>query len=403
MNAIVVATADEDLRRETLAALAAEGRAAATCAAWSDAVSLAAHATTKLVLVDGELPGASGPLLVALAQSLPHRPLLRVLRGELPPIEPLVSTGQLARFAGELSEPVLTRDEQRLVELLGIGPDPLVLLQQLARSPMPVRVQGERGTGKRLIAQLVHRLADDRRPFVVRQPTDEPAVRSGEPGTLYLENLEQHPPEAVLNTLALAEATGWRVMAGSRDAPSPRREGMAWTHVHVRPLRERPQDVRPLFRAYLDRYRQRLGLPTRRVGARLWDLVERYPWPGNHRELETFVVQAATSARGSTISVETLPKRVLAMLDASERDRGERRAFEELVEARLRPVVQHYAPSTAGPTLYGLVIDATERALLRVALGHVAGNQKKAAELLGIARNTLRERVARLDPFNEEA
>lgn len=399
MDRIVVATADDDLRARLLEQLAEDGRVAACCTTWADTLARATAEPTRLLLIDGEMPGASGTLLDALRRAVPNAPDMRVVRGECAPLEGLKSHGQLRKLASEVVRPLSDR-ELRLLGLVGLGPEPMAVLKSLAASPLPVRIEGERGTGKQWIGRLVHRLAHEHRPFVVIRPGDEPTVRDSGPGTVYVENLEDHAPEVGLALLSLAGATGWRVIAGSRrGSESARASG--WTQLHLRPLRERPKDVRPLVRHYLDDYRRRLGLPSRRVQAKLWERIERYPWPGNHRELETFVVQAATSGRGASLSVETLPRRVLDLLDADERERGERRAFEELVEARLRPVVDRYEPAPDAPSLYRLVIDATERALLRAALTRTAGNQKAAAELLGIARNTLRERIARLDPLDE--
>jgi DNA-binding NtrC family response regulator len=399
MHSIVVATADEDLRAEVVERLAAEGRTAISCATWADTLARTAHEATKLVLVDGELPNASGALLDAVRRSVPHTPQVRVLRGALPPLEALPSPVHLVRLVHEMGQ-LLTEREAKLLPLVGIGPEPFALLQRLAASPLPVRYQGERGTGKQWLARLVHRLAGAEGPFVVLRSGETPLLREGPSGTVYVEDVEHHGVENVLATFALAEATGWRVAAGSRVPPDPQREGMGWTNVVLKPLRERPKDIRPVARLYLDDWRKRLGLPSRRVTAGLWQRIETYAWPGNHRELETFVVQAATSARGATLSEETVPRRVLQLLVPGDRDREDRKAFEELVEARLRPVVaRHTAMEGAG--LHQMVIDATERALLRLALIRTAGNQKAAAELLGIARNTLRERVLRLDPFDE--
>jgi DNA-binding NtrC family response regulator len=403
MHSIVVATADDDLRLRIVEQLAADGSAATWCANWADTLARTAQDGVRLVLVDGELPGASGALLEAVARSVPHAPDVRVIRGELLPLASVRSPAQLRRLTTQSVRPLFSARERRLADLVGIGSEPLLLLQQLARGPLPVRFQGERGTGKEWVARIVHRMAGDaERPFVVVHPEDPPVVRDSAPGTLYLESLDAYATETVLDTLALAQSTGWRVMAGSRHGPSPRREGMGWTHVHLRPLRERPKDIRPLTRLYLEDYRTRLGLPSRRVHPRLWELIERHPWPGNHRELETFVVQLATSARGATLSPESVPRRVIGLLDPGEQDRGERRAFEDLVESRLQPVVARHEPAPGAPSLYEIVIDATERALLRAVLVRTGGNQKAAALLLGIARNTLRERVSRLDPMGEQ-
>ena len=129
--------------------------------------------------------------------------------------------------------------------------------------------------------------------------------------------------------------------------------------------------------------------------------MERYPWPGNRRELESFIVQAVTSARGMYITPKTLPPAAVDLLKSGYKTATATQSYELMVEERLRPVVDHYQPSQDTPSLYRLVMDATERALIRLVLNHNGGNQKTAASRLGVARNTLRNRMDRLDPYGE--
>ena len=397
----VLATTDDSLRSRVLDHLAHRGLAAASCTTWDDLIGVVARASTRVVALDAALPGADGALLAAVVASLQNPPVVRVLQGALPPLPVLDSLDALAEVVRRSAPPVLSEWERSLLDRFGLGGDPVPLLRRLAASPHPVRIQGERGLGKESVARWIHRLRDPSGPFVILRPRDE-ALLEQRPGTLYLENLDQHPPADVLTAMTRAGEQGWRLLAGSRRDPEPEREGLGWTHLSIRPLRERPRDLRPLARLYLDRYTAKLGLPRRRISARLWALMERYPWPSNHRELETFVVQAVTSARGATLSPSGLPPRVLAMLDPTARLIEQTAAFERVVEERLRPVVTRYEPGDDAPRLHRLVLDATERALVRLALTRTGGNQKAAAELLGVARNTLRARIDRLDPWREE-
>ncbi|MBT3217448.1 MAG: sigma 54-interacting transcriptional regulator [Proteobacteria bacterium] len=396
MHPIVLATGDEQLRLNFLGDLARLGHAASCCADWAETLALTAQESTRVLLVDGELPAASGPILASLTTSMPHKPKVRVIRGALPP---LPGIGALDELMGS-TDPSLTPYERKLLPLAGLGPNAFVDLETIARNPLPIRIEGERGTGKEWIAQMIHRLGGGSRLFKIVRPGDEAKIRGSESGTLYLENVDRHGLDAVLASITLSNATGWRVVAGSRRPHKPSLEGQTWTHLRIRPLRERPKELRPLAKLYLESYRQRLGLPQRRIANRMWTLMESYPWPRNQRELESFVVQAATSARSLYISPDRLPRRVLALLEPEKRAQQSLGALEKVLEERLRPLVSGYEPGKDAPALHRLVVDTTERVLLRVVLSRTGGNQKAAAQLMGIARNTLRSRVAALDPFD---
>jgi len=400
MHNIVIATADDSLGARLLGRLASRGYAAEFCATWADTLVRSTRKTTRLLLVDSNLPGASGPLLREMGEVLPSAPTIRTIRGSLPHLSPLETTEELLTLAAAATPPLLDELEHRLLEHAGLGPEPMATLNTAARNPMPVLFEGERGTGKEWVARIVHRLSGASGPFILQKPVEELTVHGATPGTLFLENVDLVSAGRIEEIAKFANATGWKLLAGSRRPPDARLA--AWTHLRLRPLRERPRDIRSLAKLYLQTWSDRLGLPRRRVHHTLWKLMERHAWPGNQRELETFVVQAATSAQGVMISRGSLPHAVLSRLDPAAREARETRAFEEMVEERLRPLVARYEPDPGGHTLYTIVIDATERALLRLALQRTGGNQKAAAKLLGIARNTLRSRLDRLEGWEEE-
>ena len=123
-------------------------------------------------------------------------------------------------------------------------------------------------------------------------------------------------------------------------------------------------------------------------------MIRAHRWPGNALELETFVVQALASTRGPIVAAEKLPARVRVLVQPRTDGRflEQTEGFEELVEGRLQGLVDALDP--ADPVaLHRLVVDASERALLRIVLGRTGGNQKAAAEMLGVARNTLRTKA----------
>ncbi|MCO4745476.1 MAG: sigma 54-interacting transcriptional regulator [Proteobacteria bacterium] len=399
MSSIVLATEDERLLRAVAAPLTSAGFSVLTCVTAGDALALLAQRDTRLVLVDGRLNDLDAPLFAKVAKAVPHEPAVRSLHKKVRPLRAAELGDPLLRLARRHATPVLSAEERELVGLLGLGAEALTTLRQLGHNPLPLRIEGEPGTGKEQVARFVHRLSTPESPFVVLRAGEEPELSTEHPGTIYLEGLHRHTDIVALLQLSLAR--GWRVIGSSRRRHEPDREGMAWTHIRLRPLRERPKDLRPLTRLYLRRYRKRLGLPSRRIHKGLWVALEAHTWPVNLRELESFVVQAATSARGTALSPATLPRRVMERLTPEGRQTEEGRAFERVVEDRLRPVVLRFE-SGDGPTLHRMVVDATERALFRLVLARTGGNQKAAAELLGLARNTLRTRMDRLDPFEEQ-
>lgn len=395
----MLATDDEPLFRAAADPLTAAGFSVRTCVTAADALALLAHAETRLLLLDGRLPDLNGQLFSDVAKALPHEPAVRAVAAKCAPFRVAELGDSLIRLARRQASPTLSAEERELADLMGLGEDTLPLMRGLGQNPLPLRIMGEAGTGKEQVARLVHKLSAPQAPFVVLRPGEEPELSAANPGTLYLERLPRHT--GIIPLLQVALARQWRVIGSSRRAHEPEREGLAWTHLHVRPLRERPKDIRPLTRLYLRRYRKRLGLPSRRVANALWRALEAHSWPGNLRELESFVVQAATSARGTALSPASLPRRVMERLTPEGRQSEEQRAFERVVEERLRPVVAQFEAGD-GPTLHRMVVDGTERALFRLALSRTGGNQKAAAELLGLARNTLRAKMQRLDPFEEE-
>ncbi|MCB9793452.1 MAG: sigma 54-interacting transcriptional regulator [Alphaproteobacteria bacterium] len=393
MARIVVATQDDALRRRTLEPVVRAGFPASTATTWDELISALGRARGGLIVVDAKLPGLNAPLLADLAASLGTPPQVRVIGGEAPPLS-AIQTRTLPVLARRYGAPALTPQERRELRLLGLGKDSANVLARLARSNMTVIFEGEKGTGKKRVARWLHRLSGLPGPFVVLER--DLIVPEGPPGTLYVSRAGKAGVDALHHIVDEAQAADWRVTAGTRVRLETGAAG--WSVLRLKALRERPDELRKLARLYLERYRRQLGMPRRRFDRALWALVRSYRWPENVRELESFIVQALTSSEGPVIRAADLPPRVKALLESSpdhelmEYSEG----FEETVEARLRPFVEQVEPDADLP-LYELVIDSTERALLRLVLARTGGNQKEAAELLGIARNTLRTKAIKLN------
>jgi two-component system response regulator AtoC len=160
--------------------------------------------------------------------------------------------------------------------------------------------------------------------------------------------------------------------------------GMSLT---IPPLRERPQEIEPLVRAFVRAACRQLdrAVPLG-VAAAALDLLRAHRWPGNVRELRNAVERAAVLCAGDTILPEHLPPGVLgtsASIGAAVREgRG---------PASPRP--DPAAPQAEAPGLQA-EIKSLERARIVEALERCGGNQSQAAAVLGISRRTLVSRLA---------
>ena len=155
--------------------------------------------------------------------------------------------------------------------------------------------------------------------------------------------------------------------------------------LHLPPLRERGEDALLLAEHFLQRFSTKYGKDVRRIDPRAQDLLLAYPWPGNVRELSHVMERAVLWSRGSTLNVEDL-----SLTSPQPRDLGNDRPPEVPVESTGR---------TNGPTPFsGLPAESGdlsqwERAMIERAVREAGGNQTKAAQRLGITRDTLRYRL----------
>ena len=151
--------------------------------------------------------------------------------------------------------------------------------------------------------------------------------------------------------------------------------------IALAPLRERPGDIEPLARHFLETYRERMGLGEVTFAPAAMDLIRRYPWPGNIRELENVIQAALLVSSGSVVAAEDLNlRRLTANLVESSDAAG-------ALEGALRDKVRE-----PGPNLMQEVIDL----LVLCAYEEAQGNQVRTAEVLGVSRNILRAHLARL-------
>ena len=179
------------------------------------------------------------------------------------------------------------------------------------------------------------------------------------------------------------------------------------------PLRERSEDVPDLVRHFF-KVAAEEGLPLKHMEAAALERMKRYRWPGNIRELENLIRRLAALYPQETISdqlVETelgadapvlgAPRQGQngngASAPASSSGGGEESSLSLSVEHHLSALFKEAGEQLPPPGLYHRILREIEYPLISAALAATRGNQIKAAELLGLNRNTLRKKVRDLD------
>ncbi|HEY4126126.1 MAG TPA: nitrogen regulation protein NR(I) [Rhizomicrobium sp.] len=315
------------------------------------------------------------------------------------------------------------------------------IIARLTQTDLTVMVMGESGTGKELVARALHDYGKRRNgPFVAVNMAAIPkelveselfghergaftgATNRGvgrfeqaEGGTLFLDEIGDMPLEAqtrLLRVLQQGEYTtvGGRtpiktdvriIAATNRDLRQLIQQGLFREDLYYRlnvvpmrlpPLRERSEDIPDLVRHFL-RKGAEAGLPVKSLDSEALDLLRRYRWPGNVRELENLTRRMAVLHPGEDIPASAiaaeLREPVLSDADGADDGASLGAAAERYLTRYFRAQGDRLPP----PGLYDRVLQEVERPLISICLAATRGNQIRAAQLLGVNRNTLRKKI----------
>jgi two-component system nitrogen regulation response regulator GlnG len=308
-------------------------------------------------------------------------------------------------------------------ELPLIGRTPVMqnlyrLVASVVNTDLPVLIAGESGTGKTLIAKIIHDLSDRRSlPFVSVMPHDLDSLEGpakvmarAKGGTILFEEIGDLDPEAQSRVVRMIDGANDytpRFLATSRvDLAEAMDKGrfredlyfrLSGVAVKVPSLRERVEDIPLLVDAFLARA-ERAATARHEIAEDAMELLRRYSWPGNVRQLENFVLRVASTAREPVISraeaenILANQPAIRAHLEGGDQDR---------LSGSVRRHLQRYFDLHGGelppPGLYQRILAEIEVPLIEIALDATGGNQAKCADLLGINRNTLRKKITELE------
>ena len=171
--------------------------------------------------------------------------------------------------------------------------------------------------------------------------------------------------------------------------------------IRLPPLRERVDDVADLARNFL-RLAQQEGLPRKTLSIEGIARLKEYSWPGNVRELENLMRRLAALCPDQQIPATVIDRELSVrgnngLGDNHDISAESGRTLGAAVELHLQRYFSMHGEGLPPPGLYDRVLREVELPLIALTLSATRGNQLKAAELLGINRNTLRKRIRELD------
>jgi two-component system nitrogen regulation response regulator GlnG len=161
-------------------------------------------------------------------------------------------------------------------------------------------------------------------------------------------------------------------------------------------LRERAEDIPDLVRHFFA-LAEKEGLPAKQIETAAIERMKRYRWPGNVRELENLIRRLAALYPQEIITdaiIEAeLDQPALALPEAASSEN----TLGGAIERHLADYFQGFGETLPPPGLYQRILREIEQPLIGAALAATRGNQIRAAELLGVNRNTLRKKIRDLD------
>jgi Nif-specific regulatory protein len=338
----------------------------------------------------------------------------------------------------------LKRREQKIKfdNIIGDSPamhEVFATVGQVANSRATALLMGETGTGKEMIAKAIHYNSPRKDKTFIRvncgalsgtlleselfghvKGSFTGAIRdkigrfeAADSGTIFLDEIGTLEPQLQVKLLRVLQEREFervgdtqtvkvdvRVIAATNldlqeeVARGNFREDLFYrlnvVSVYLPPLRNRREDIPPLIDFFLDKYNAINGRHLKRINREMLSVLLRYPWPGNVRELENAIERGVVLSTGEDFTEDLLPLSV-RMFAAQRRQNHSSESIETLCRRLADQAIADYELREG--EIYQLLTDQVEHALIDRALAKCSGVKTKAADFLGINRNTLNKKV----------
>lgn len=440
----VVLVVDDEVSQRALlrAVLQDEGFQVYEAASGAEAVERATGSDVDLILLDLRMPGMDGlatltqlyhlkpavPVLMMTAYATVTTAVTAMKQGaidylvkplDLEEVKAVIkrvlnhqelvndSTAQRRKLELIMDKPIVTGESPAMAEVFR-------LLELAAPTDVTVLLTGESGTGKGLIAELIHTMSPRRaQPFIkvncgvltetlleselfgiekrVATGVDERIGKfeAAGQGSIFLDEVEEMPPKLQVKLLRVLQEKEFErvggaktikadvriVAATNRDPEEEVKQGKLRPDLYYRlnvmpiripPLRERQADIEPLALHFLAQFAAKMMKPIKGLAPSTLALLQYYDWPGNVRELMNVMERAVILTRYENLMPTDLPATIRNLPESHQR-------------------VETQQPITA--------IREVEKGLILKTLATTGGNRSETARLLGISRRTLQNKL----------
>ena len=348
-------------------------------------------------------------------------------------------TSEVHRLKTELQEPY--RLDRSIIGGSVAMQQVYKIIGKTAPSDVTVLITGESGTGKELIARALHynshRLG---KPFVAINCAAIPRelleselfghekgsftgaterrigkFEQANGGTLFLDEIGDMPAELQTKLLRVLQEkeisrTGGNttiqvdvriIAATNQDITNKIKQNEFREDLYYRlnvvpialpPLRERKDDIHDLTHFFINKANEELNVNIQGCREDTMELLRSYHWPGNVREMENTIYRATLLAADQVLAPGDFPD----LIASSPETRKDGASLEDLIAGKLSASLMPMEVNELND-LYEMVLHQMERPLIRIILEKTRGNQVRAAEILGLNRNTLRKKIQTLN------
>ena len=293
-------------------------------------------------------------------------------------------------------------------------------IMDAAAVDIPVLITGETGTGKDLVAAAIHKqsrrkhreyvsinmgaiapeliaseiFGHERGAYTGAQDARPGIFEQANGGTVLFDEIATMNEKTQVSLLRVLEEKTFRRVGGSKNigvdvrtiaatnesldkrvAEKSFREDLFYRlnvfHISIPPLRERPGAVSVLTDHFVSQFARVYNRTVDRVSSETYRMLRKYPWPGNVRELKNVIQAAVLMVKGTELTPDSIPQRILEAVGAGHDAR-------DLASCSFR---------------VGATLNAVEMEFIRTTLAHVGGNKKLAASILGISRRALYNKI----------
>jgi len=318
-------------------------------------------------------------------------------------------------------------------QMVGKTPQILNVFKQIgkvAAKDITVLITGESGTGKELVARAIHYNSNrSQKPFVALNMASLPpnliegelfgwikgafsdAKRSrqgkiahADGGTLFLDEIAELDPNLQTKLLRFMQEREYSPL-GSEDVKKADVRIIGATNADIRkavkdgvfredlyyrfkvveikvpPLRKRREDILPLAHYFMSTAKEKFHTGDKDLTRDAKKCLQEYDWPGNVRELENTIYKAVVLSSGTAIDRKDLFADEMTNV-----------TIKDFFEDKIKRYLSEMAKLSNG-NLYDTIFSEVEKAVIEIALEHTNGNQLAATRILGINRNTLRNKI----------